>query len=351
MCWQERVAREVPEIPANWTCDSITDPTIATPDRMEGEIDPSVRIPGLTPDRPIATTSLRALLVCPHRFLLQHVLGWWEPDFPAVRHQLDPATYGKLFHRVAESFSREHGVAFGCRDRRIDHWLAIADELARREIAALLEVYPLVESGAREHEIDRIRRDVATWIAHDWNDGEPRRFVAAERSFGDGAVRIDTESGSLYVSGRIDRVDVERDVTIVRDLKTGRARPRDRDDTDPCPDLDLQLAVYARVVKQLAATWNVPSNAAAELVYIDPLAVDRERSFREDPERLTEAGNRWLDLAGRLLREARFVRTTRADDCNRCPFAPVCGPHAAAASRDRLETATGTLALYRELKS
>jgi ATP-dependent helicase/DNAse subunit B len=284
--------------------------------------------------------------------LLQHVLGFRPRSTGADHHRVDAPSYGALVHRVAERFSRAHGPDFGARQWDLDHWRRIACELADTEFDELLTRYPLVGSGVTAAERRRLLRDVQTLIEHDWDDGRPRAFVDVERCFGleDAPLALPTARGPVFVTGRIDRIDVERGMTLIRDFKTGRAHPRDRDERDPDLALDLQLAVYAVVTEHLAAAWTLPAEVAAAYIYVDRLATDRERSFRSDRAVLRSWGRRWLELAMGLVRVGGYAQTPELADCRRCSFAGVCGD-AVHGRRERLRDATGPLGTYRELKT
>ena len=320
---------------------------------MDGLLGPAALtrdVPGLSAERPLSASALRVLLACPQRFLLERILGLWaRTDAPSV-HRIDATAYGRLFHRVAEAFSREHGPSFGAREHDLEHWRACADAIACAVFEAFLDEYPLVGDAVIEVERARLRRDVRTFIGHDWNEGHPRAFVAVEREFGNEVpLALSTPAGPLFIAGRIDRIDVEGSLTLVRDLKTGRALPRERELYDPDVAIDLQLAVYVAVARRLASEWDVPSDVAGSYVYVDPLASQRERGFRTDRLTLHAAGGRWLDLAGSLLREQAFVRTTDAADCLRCPFSAVCGD-STSETAEQLREASGVLAAFRDLK-
>jgi hypothetical protein len=79
-------------------------------------------LPGLSADRPISASKLKELLECPHRFLLQQLLGFKAPPGVPATTELDSLTYGKLMHRVVESFSNEHGAGFGARKHDLLHF-------------------------------------------------------------------------------------------------------------------------------------------------------------------------------------------------------------------------------------
>ncbi|MGN6109477.1 MAG: PD-(D/E)XK nuclease family protein [Kofleriaceae bacterium] len=363
-CWLRSVAfvgegSASREIPSAWVRTIVTDPVeiLARSSNMDGVLGPaplSVRPHGVSAERPVSASTLRMLLTCPQRFLLERMLGFRprsQPPGAGRVDRLDPAFYGTLVHAVAEAFSREHGREFGARERDLSHWIELADAVACATFDAFIEPYPLFGRGAVEHERRRLRRDVRTFIEEDWDHGRPRAFVAVEQRFGEAhPVSIPTAAGPLFVSGCIDRIDLENGLTLVRDLKTGRARPRERDHSDPEIELDLQLAVYVAVVRGLAAEWSIPGDVAAAYLYVDPLAVVRERAFREDRVMLRTVSQRWFDVATSLIREQAYVQTPDREDCGRCPFEAVCGDGVEATSR-RLAGALGTLGAFRDLKS
>ncbi|MEO7730173.1 MAG: PD-(D/E)XK nuclease family protein, partial [Kofleriaceae bacterium] len=354
--WLDRVAGGARQLPSGWACVAVSAPldVIDRATTMTGVLGPAplaVRPPGIEADHPVSASALRVLLTCPQRFLLERLLGFWCRAGSVETHRIDPASYGKLVHAVAERFSRTHGPAFGARERDVAHWLEVADRLADAVLDAFLVAYPLIGESVVQRERRRLRRDVRTFIEDDWNEGRPRRFVAVERAFGDDhAVPIDTRGGPLFLTGRIDRIDVDGGLTLVRDLKTGRARPREREHVEPEVHLDLQLAVYAVVAERRAVAWSIPADVAAGYVYVDHLAATRDRSFGPDRAALQAAGARWLDLAMALLREQSYVRSPDERDCRICPFAAVCGDDTLA-TNELLRASTGTLAAFRELKA
>ncbi|HEX2685061.1 MAG TPA: PD-(D/E)XK nuclease family protein [Kofleriaceae bacterium] len=355
-CWLDRVAGGARQLPSAWLRTAVTEPG-AVRERSTtmlgdlGSLPLTVGTPGLEAERPLSASALRVLLTCPQRFLLERVLGFRSRISERETHRVDPTSYGALFHAVVEALFRTHGLAFCAREHGLAHWLDVGDRAAGAAFDAFLREYPLIGEGVIEGERRRLCRDVRTFLEHDWDAGRPRRFVAVERVFGEAPpVSIATSAGPLFVAGRIDRIDVEGDVAVVRDLKTGRARPREREQVEPDVQLDLQLGVYVAVAERLAAEWSIPAEVSAAYVYVDPLATERERSFRADRHVLRAAGARWFDLASLLIREQRYVRTPDANDCRGCPFSAVCGDDTRAVN-EHLREAGGALGAFRELKA
>jgi ATP-dependent Lhr-like helicase len=354
-CWLQRVATERTELPSAWTGRQIGNPLAVieregTLDGLLGGAPLAVPVWG-TSEYPMSASALRILLACPQRFLLERMIGFRPRSDPPSGHRIDPMTYGALFHEVVEAFGREHGAAFGARDGELAHWIEVADAIAFAAFDAFATMYPLISDGVVDSERRRLRRDMRTFVEHDWCSGRPRAFVAVERSFGEETpVAISTALGPLFVKGRIDRLDIDAGLSLVRDFKTGRARPRERELFNPDVDLDLQLAVYAAVTQQLAGEWGVPSDVAASYVYVDRFAAQRERAFQDDRHALHAAGRRWFEIAFSMVREQVYVKSVDADECARCPFSAVCGDEIAATAA-KLEDAVGTLAAFRDLKA
>jgi hypothetical protein len=282
-------------------------------------------VPGLTPARPISPSALQELLQCPHLFLLGTLLGFEEPASAPSQREIEQPAYGALFHLVAEAFYRTHGVAFCAREGDLEAWRGRADEIVERTFDRFLEQYPLVGGAVRGQQRERLRRDVHELLEYDWSAAAPIRFVGVERSFGRPVpLELPVDARSLFVRGQIDRLDVEGDRTLVRDLKTGRAHPRIGKEAGPQPTLDIQIAVYGLAAQRLAREWGLPSRVGTAYAYVNRGA--DERAWREDFHRTLEpAAREWLATAADLLAARAFPRTPDADDCRYCHFRPVCG--------------------------
>ncbi|MFY3743278.1 PD-(D/E)XK nuclease family protein [Anaeromyxobacter sp. Red801] len=348
------------EIPPGWTGDDRFDLAriehlrgphpLGVADGILGADTAVPPLPGVTAARPISASALQDLLRCPRAFLYQRVLRWSEPDGEPSLRELDPLSYGGLFHGAMEDFYRAHGRAFVAHQRTLRHWEHLAAQLAGERFDVFLHTYPLAGDGLRRKELGRLLDDVRALLRYDWDLPGERTFVDVERAFGvDAPVALEAGGRTLYLRGYIDRLDVEGDHTLVRDLKTGGAHPRTGDEAGPTAGRDLQLAVYGLVVKQLAAEWGLPPRIQAAYVYPNHRG-EPERAFREDHAELERAGAGWLALAARMLHERVFPPTPVAGDCTFCPMRPLCGAETPARAAEQLEDATGTLGLFRDFK-
>ncbi|MBI4564837.1 MAG: PD-(D/E)XK nuclease family protein [Planctomycetes bacterium] len=310
-----------------------------------------ITVPGLSSDRPISPSSIEKLLGCPHAFLLEHLLGFEEPATPPPQREIGQPAYGLMFHAVAAEFYTSNGASFSAREGKLSEWVGAADQIVARAFQEFLKGYPLVGDAVRTQQRERLRRDLRELLEYDWEGAKDTRFVAVERIFGQPTpVELRTGGSALHLRGRIDRIDVQRQTSLVRDLKTGRAYFRVGKQTAPDPGVDLQIAVYGLVAGLLADEWKIPKRIAAAYAYFGRGGA-AERSFREDfHEALEPPAQKWLDVAARLLAERLFPRTPIPEDCTYCCFRPVCGDAVYDRASALLAGAGGVLADFATLK-
>jgi inactivated superfamily I helicase/CRISPR/Cas system-associated exonuclease Cas4 (RecB family) len=361
--WLDRVARVAPELPPGWSgepvlaldrLDTLRAPAgrLGAADGVLAAGDPFPAVPGVTPERPISASALQQLLQCPRMFLMRRVLHWDEPAGAPSLRELDAISYGSLLHRVVEAFYREHGEAFVAGERSLPQWQQVARALADREFDAFLSEYPLVGEGVRMKERERLHESVRAFLDYDWGRAG-RRYVGVEVPFGvDTPVALTADGATLHVTGYIDRVDVEGDAAVVRDLKSGKAHPRVKPEADPTPFRDVQLGLYQLVARKLASRWGTPRKVQAAYAYASGRSDVEERAFRDDAAALEEATAEWLATAAHLLTARAFPPTPDEDDCEYCPFQPLCGDAATRRAREglRLEEEDGPLVRFRRLK-
>jgi hypothetical protein len=369
--WLVRAARGRADLPPRWRADAVLDlPRVAAllrpPVRLgarDGVLTagaPFPAVPGLDPSRPISASALGDLLACPRRFLMGRVLRWEEPAAAPPLRALDAATFGSLLHRVVERLYRDEGAAIVAGRRTLAHWLARGRDVADAAFEEFLLELPLLGAKVREKERARLHDAVVAFLEYDWGERARhpgRRYVDVERGFGtgDAPLALDVPGGVLHVRGYVDRLDATADRTIVRDLKSGRAHPREGSERGPVPGRDVQLGLYVKVARRLARAWDVPARAVGAYAYASGRGEVRERAFEDDVAVLDDATERWLGLARGLLAERRFPSTPDEGDCGFCPFAPLCGSEeparaSAGLALERELDADGTLGAFLHLK-
>lgn len=361
--WQDSVSARAVGVPQRWRDVRSLDlervsriwvpKTFGPMDGLLGAATTHLPVRGLSREWPISPSALEALLRCPYAYLLENVLGFGEPMASPPQREIGQPYYGNLFHAIAANFYSRDGASFYAREKTLAEWLGRADELVDLAFVEFLREYPLVGEAVRTQQRERLRRDIHELLAYDWKAAatEGRRFVGVERVFGwPNAVELSFGGQSLFVRGRIDRIDVEGHRAVVRDLKTGRVHPRSGKEQHPDPTIDLQIAVYGLVAQILAADWQIPERIAAAYVYVGR-GDSAERSYRSDFHQVLEpVAQRWINIARGLLTERLFPRTPNEEDCSYCCFRPVCGPIAFQRARELLAGASGVLADFTALK-
>ena len=178
-------------------------------------------------------------------------------------------------------------------------WPSIASgcgTLAAVRRSELRHGYPFANEQVAAAQQRALCNQLDTLITLDWNDGLAREFIAVERSFGfEAPFHLDTAAGPLHVRGKIDKLDRNGSSMLVRDIKTGGAKPRRPGDAPEC-GIDLQLGLYARVATQMAKTWGTPKRVGVEYIYLrsgEPLRSWLGADFAQ----LDEAVEEWLATA------------------------------------------------------
>ena len=331
--WQQR-ACSLRELPQRWFAEphldlDRIDALLRTPvTAMDGIFPagtPAPSLPGLSQDRPISASRLRTLLACPHQFLVDSIFYWSGPSEPRPQRELDALAYGSLFHNVAEAFYEQYGAPFAAKKNAVDHYKKLAAPIIEAAFDDFLDQYPLAGDYVREQQLQRLTTDFETYLESEWDERPKRRFVASEQSFGEPrAVALRVGKHKLWVRGRIDLLEVQDKTTVVRDIKTGKVKPRGGKIAGPTPTIDAQLGLYAAVTKKLASEWGVPDRIEVAYVHTNDQE-GRERAFADDYADLEAATQGWLETAVALLQDSAFPRTPNADDCGYCSFKPLCG--------------------------
>jgi len=217
----------------------------------------------------LSPTSLEAWYSCPHRYLLQHVLGVRQVEDPEEIIQISALDKGGVMHRVLERFVDEalregrvpeHGQPWSDDDRARMERL-IEEEFtaeARSGRVGLASMWDAASRGMRE--------DLRQLVPQD----DKRRAEAgltpakAEMPFGrDGVPPVEIGLGNgrtLRIRGSIDRVDEGPEGLVVLDYKTGG--PQKYKNLDPTNPTDhgryLQLGLYAEAARRLLGRPGAP---------------------------------------------------------------------------------------------
>ncbi len=294
---------------------------------------PEICLNGLTEQKPLSAGAAGTFLSCPHQFLLNRVLGFYEPEQPAPTAQLSPLQFGSLLHEAVEQIYSKIDP-----EDSYKTVLKMAESTGREIFEQKAPRFGLVGEDTKKRQKDRFLTAVKNLIYIDNDKNRLGRRFELERQFGfDEPVR---EGNGLFIRGIIDRVEHLAGGSIaIRDLKSGKKRS----DADFLPGYDIQLGVYRLdIIGQGAGEEQID-----ELSFIYPIQTwSPERLFAaSDPDslktldQLARQTDKWLALIGDFLKRGLFPRTEDDDDCSFCPFKPICGSRAQEKFNKKLEKA------------
>jgi RecB family exonuclease len=297
------------------------------------------RLDPTSPNVRLSATRLHTYADCGFRYLLDALLHLEPVEEPEDRTGLDPLERGQIFHEVAERFLRERRQRGELPVRDTPETQGRLMTLAEEALASLVAGSPprhrLLWDMARERLFDLLQR----WLAREASSGRgtPAHFEVAfglprddesDDPYSPEPLVVDLGDGrALRVIGRIDRIDLKADGTlVVRDYKAGRA-PKDEVAAGYFRGgRQLQIPFYVR-----AAAMLFPERSVSE-AFLD--YVDGGRMVSFDPQSVS--GERFLGLLRPLVEDmAAGLFLQDANACRFCDFTRVCGPPGLIAARQQ----------------
>lgn len=241
----------------------------------------------------LSPTSLETWFGCPHRYLVQHVLGVREIEQPEEIVQFSARDKGDLLHRVLDRFLRE-AIASGEAPKGGRPWprssVARLDAIITAEFAAeagsgRVGLLPLWRAASRG-----LREDLMAFLVEDdkRRSGAHLAPMASELAFGregNPPVEIVLPDGrTLLIRGSIDRVDEGPSGLAVIDYKTGTDAKYGQLTAGNPTDCGrfLQLALYCVAARKMLAR----PDAAVQVAY---WFITRRQGFRQVGFPVTDA--------------------------------------------------------------
>lgn len=210
----------------------------------------------------LSPTSLETWFQCPHRYLVQHVLGVREVEDPEEIVQISAMDRGNVMHRVLDRFVRE-ALEAGTEPRAGAPW----DQRDAERLEGIIDAELAAEEGSGRVGLPRLWEVASRGMRADLRQFPGRDSVrrardglapvACEMAFGrPGTPAVDVALGdgtTLRIRGSVDRVDEGPAGLVVIDYKTGRsARYRALAAANPTDHgRFLQLPLYAAAARQL----------------------------------------------------------------------------------------------------
>ena len=221
-----------------------------------------------------SASKLETYRSCPFKFLVTYV--WRQQVAEAAGEDIDPMQRGNLLHRVLESFVQNHleeqlqASRYAVLLQELD---AIFDK-TWQELAEKGLLYP-GDFWQHDKELQRI-------LLHRWLQGEIAYSEAGalcpvftELEFGrtgTGDMALEVNGRTIYLNGKIDRIDRAGNMYFVTDYKSGDA-PK----SNAFADTDLQLPLYLLAAERLLAA--PAGGAVAGGGYLSLKAGERKESF------------------------------------------------------------------------
>jgi RecB family exonuclease len=208
-------------------------------------------------------TEFKDYLACPYRYYLRHRLKLKGIDDGG--NELGGGEFGSLLHEVVKAFGQSDTAASDVADE-IKQTL---NDLLDKEVSRQFGKHPL---SAVNVQVEQIRRRLevfavwqAEWVAEGW------AIEVTEFDIKDGTASFAVDGVSMYLRGRIDRIDRNRATgeIVIFDYKTGEsAKPPEKTHRRRDDWVDLQLPLYRHLVKFVNDEFADVDPAAVRLGYI-----------------------------------------------------------------------------------
>lgn len=284
-------------------------------------------------------SSLEGFATCPHKYLLNNVLGVGRTEEPEALIRISPLDRGTLLHRVLERFMCEqpgdgetkvHGAS---EETRL---LAIAEEEFDLCVERGETGYPLLW----HYDAEELRGDLRRWLASERADPRATEFSEGAyevrfgyRGSGDGDPKLSTEEplkiiaggAELRIAGKIDRLDwAEGKGFRVVDYKGGTPPSEFKDGARLLGGRALQLPLYSLVAAELLGME--PSDGSAEYQYATRRgSYERRRFTGEAMADRREKVDQLLGGIANAVNAGEFQRSPKESRmCDWCDFNPVC---------------------------
>ena len=286
--------------------DSKTAPAPSIPPMLRGTragdgVAPPVPDPGAGATiQSLSVTAFKDYLACPYRFWLKHIVRLRAVEDSDV--ELDAAGFGALVHGVLEDFGKHPEI------RDSEDALAICEAFDQ-----LLAVRASARFGPSARRAVHVQVELARRRLHAFAPHQARRaaegwrILHSEYKVGkeDHAAALPMDGETMYVHGRIDRIDhhPDHDTLAIWDYKTGSRGPKPDHFSRKHGWTSLQLPLYRHLLAALGGDWK-----GVEVGYARLPAETKDCGFaRADwiPEELADADEVACSVA-RDVRAGRF---------------------------------------------
>jgi hypothetical protein len=269
----------------------------------------------------VGVTSLEHLAKCPFHFYARHVARWEAIEPLALSHGLDALNFGTLLHKLLELAVKDR-LGRTTMEKIADLVLAgNADELRR-----LLDKVPSSEPDAafalamlpeifRRSALDLVLKKAVAYF--EW---------ARENQIGTVPVDVEVKYEKAWpgldrvtISGRIDRVDRNGDVTTMIDFKSGK-KPSDYYAKKVALGWLIQAAVYPWLCDKPDAGFQYVYLGRGEPVIGDGASSPTAEDFMRALGAIVQSG-RYVAVSNQVLEELGIEKQS---SCRYCEFGSAC---------------------------
>lgn len=268
------------------------------------------------PLRPQGVTSLEKLARCPYLFYAESIAGLAALRPLGFVGSMDAMLFGSIAHKILERSIKDvldlNNSLVALRDRILE---AVDRQIPLVEADFLVELAVLPEL-LRRAEMGRIKKWVKTYVSQlgreNLPDGSPRALE----------MWASADHGMLTVKGKIDRVDLRLETTVLLDYKTGSPRGRSNLQKQVRAGWLLQPSLYPWLYRK-----NNPEISSADFSIIYLKTAEEVSLEPSDAEDL-------LDQLQEIIANSAFVPTPGSlwkrwgkydfQPCRYCDLTSVC---------------------------
>jgi CRISPR/Cas system-associated exonuclease Cas4 (RecB family) len=295
-----------------------------------------------TTDHPLSPSAINTYLQCSLRFYFRYAVGLPEPD--EVKEEIDGMTFGNIFHDTMETLYKPFvGKVMNKQDfETIRKNKVLIENEIRKQIAHhyFKEKNKSSKKVILEGKTVLIFENIKTYLNQllkiDQSFAPFTMTGLEEQHQGALTVNLNNLPATIYVGGRIDRIDRVNGTTRILDYKTGNVETLkfkeidelfERDSKKPKKEI-LQALIYTWAITQTSAIKNVlPVIYVLKNLFKDkfePEIVWDKHNFSFD-ELKDDLENYLKELVAEIYSpENLFTQTQYTDKCKYCPFKKIC---------------------------
>ncbi|MCX7885705.1 MAG: PD-(D/E)XK nuclease family protein, partial [Verrucomicrobiae bacterium] len=274
--------------------------------------------PADSPERLCSAHSLETAGACPLRYFFRYALGLEPPE----ELRLDPnrwlpaSEFGLLLHEVFCRHLRDGVPLQKALDDCIAHWR---------------ENFPPPTEGVFRRDCRRMEVAIRIFEAEESDWRRQGKFLAFEHEIKGVPMKL-ADGSTIYLRGRIDRVDETPEGLVLWDYKTGSLKEYLSARSDPFKaGRILQHAIYIALAE---ADFK---KQVAEFVYFFPTHRAHGEYIRFARGTLMNEAPAKLAALRQKIAKGNFIATTKADDCKYCDFLEICRDPATVTAQSKLK--------------